>query len=120
MPILSPCFAASSSGRARHLRHDRHHQGARLPRCAGDPKGGWDPTLAIVMAARLRSRSRLPLPSGAAPDPPRCAAWPTRNDIDRLVAGAAVRRRLGLRLCPGPAIANLATSRPRLCCSSPR
>ncbi len=78
------------------------------------PKGGWDPTLAIVMAAALtvsipgfwlaRRRER-PLFAEA-------AAWPTKAAIDRpLIAGAALfGAGWGLvGLCPGPAIANLAT-----------
>ena len=81
------------------------------------PKGAWDPTLVIVMATALavsmpgfvlaRRRAR-PLLADA-------AAWPTRRDIDRpLLAGAAL---FGIGwglvgLCPGPAIANLATASP--------
>lgn len=81
------------------------------------PKGTWDPTLLIVMAAALavstpgfwlaRRRSRPLLAD--------LAAWPTRQDLDRpLLAGAAL---FGLGwglvgLCPGPAIANLATASP--------
>ena len=81
------------------------------------PKGGWDPTLAIVMIAALavsapgfvlaRRRSRPLLAE--------VAAWPTRKDIDRpLLAGAALfGAGWGLvGLCPGPAIANLATLSP--------
>lgn len=80
-------------------------------------KGGWDPTLAIVMAAALvvsipgfwlaRRRTR-PLLAEA-------AAWPTKTAIDRpLIAGAALfGAGWGLvGLCPGPAIANLATLSP--------
>ena len=78
------------------------------------PKGHWDPTLAIVMAAALavsipgfwfsRRRER-PLFAEA-------ASWPTKASIDRpLIAGAALfGAGWGLvGLCPGPAIANLAT-----------
>ena len=81
------------------------------------PKGGWDPTLVIVMVAALavsmpgflltRRRAR-PLLADA-------AAWPTRTDIDRpLLAGAALfGTGWGLvGLCPGPAIVNLATASP--------
>jgi len=80
----------------------------------GIAKGTWDPTLVIVMAAALavslpgmllaKARSR-PLFADA-------TAWPTRKDIDpALLAGAAL---FGVGwglvgLCPGPAIANLAT-----------
>jgi len=81
------------------------------------PKGGWDPTLAIVMAAALmvsvpgfwlaRRRERPILAEAA--------AWPSRTDIDRpLIAGAALfGAGWGLAgLCPGPAIANIATLSP--------
>ncbi len=81
------------------------------------PKGGWDPTLAIVMAAALivsipgfwlaKRRGRPVLVE--------VAAWPTRADIDRpLIAGAALfGAGWGLvGLCPGPAIANIATLSP--------
>ncbi len=81
------------------------------------PKGGWDPTLAIVMAAALivsvpgfwlaKRRGRPILAE--------LAAWPSRTDIDRpLIAGAALfGTGWGLvGLCPGPAIANLATLSP--------
>lgn len=78
------------------------------------PGGGWDPTLAIVMAAalvvsipglRLARRRARPILAET-------AAWPTRTAIDRpLIAGAALfGAGWGLvGLCPGPAIANLAT-----------
>ena len=83
------------------------------------PKGGWDPTLAIVMAAALavavpgfalaRRRGRPVLAEAL--------AWPTRRDIDRpLIAGAALfGAGWGLvGLCPGPAIANIATLAPKV------
>lgn len=81
------------------------------------PKGAWDPTLAIVMAAALavsipgfwlaKRRGRPILAE--------VATWPSRTDIDaRLIAGAALfGAGWGLvGLCPGPAIANLATLSP--------
>ena len=84
-----------------------------------DPLGRWDPTLGFVMAgalavtvtgfALLRRRAR-----------PLLAAqlqWPTRTDIDRpLVVGSVMfGAGWGLAgLCPGPAIANLATASPRI------
>jgi uncharacterized protein len=81
------------------------------------PKGNWDPTLAIVMVAALivsvpgfvlaRRRAR-PLLADV-------AAWPTKTMIDPpLIAGAALfGAGWGLvGLCPGPAIANLATASP--------
>jgi len=81
------------------------------------PKGAWDPTLVIVMITALavsmpgfvlaRRRAR-PLLANV-------AAWPTRRDTDPpLLAGAALfGAGWGLvGLCPGPAIANLATASP--------
>jgi uncharacterized protein len=80
-------------------------------------KGGWDPTLAIVMAAALmisipgfaltRRRGRPVLAD--------VAAWPTRTAIDRPLIVGAVLFGAGwglVGLCPGPAIANLATLSP--------
>lgn len=81
------------------------------------PKGTWDPTLAIVMAAALivsipgfwlAKRRERPILA-------EIAAWPTRTAIDRpLIVGAALfGAGWGLvGLCPGPAIANLATLSP--------
>ena len=80
------------------------------------PSGGWDPSLAVVMAAGLAVtgagyalvRSRTPLYETQ-------SRWPTATAIDRpLLAGAAL---FGVGwglvgLCPGPAIANLATGSP--------
>ena len=81
------------------------------------PKGGWDPTLAIVMAAALivsipgfalaRRRERPVLAD--------IAAWPTRTAIDRPLIVGAVLFGAGwglVGLCPGPAIVNLATLSP--------
>ena len=81
------------------------------------PRGGWDPTLAIVMAAALivsvpgfwlaRRRGRPILAD--------VAAWPSRTDIDRPLIAGAVLFGAGwglVGLCPGPAIANLATLSP--------
>ena len=81
------------------------------------PKGGWDPTLAIVMAAALivsvpgfwlaKRRGRPILAE--------VAAWPSRSDIDRPLIAGAVLFGAGwglVGLCPGPAIANLATLSP--------
>ena len=77
-------------------------------------QGGWDPTLLIVMASALivsipgfwlaRRRGRPVLTA--------TMAWPSRSDIDgHLIAGAVLfGTGWGLvGLCPGPAIANLAT-----------
>ena len=80
------------------------------------PSGNWDPSLIVVMAAGLAVtgigyaliRPRTPL---FAPK----SQWPTATAIDRpLVTGAAL---FGIGwglvgLCPGPAIADLATLSP--------
>jgi len=85
-----------------------------------DVAGRWDPTLALVMIGALC----VTVPAfawakraGAAP----CAApafqLPTRRDIDaRLVAGSAIFGvGWGLAgLCPGPAIAGLASGLPAI------
>ena len=82
----------------------------------GIPSGTWDPSLIVVMAAGLLVtgigyaliRPRAPI---FAPK----SLWPTATDIDRpLLVGAAL---FGIGwgfvgLCPGPAIADLATLSP--------
>jgi len=80
----------------------------------GLASGRWDPTLAFVMLGALavaapgfllaRRRAR-PLFAPA-------AAWPSQRDIDRPLLAGAVLFGIGwglVGLCPGPAIANLAT-----------
>lgn len=82
----------------------------------GIPSGTWDPTLAVVMAAGLAvtgvgyalARRRPPLF-----DPQ--SRWPTATAIDRPLLSGAVLFGIGwglVGLCPGPAIANLATLSP--------
>jgi hypothetical protein len=82
----------------------------------GIADGTWDPSLAVVMAAGLAVagagyawlRPRQPLFAAQ-------SGWPTATAIDRpLLAGAAL---FGIGwglvgLCPGPAIADLATASP--------
>ena len=84
-----------------------------------DVLGRWDPTLAFVMAGALAvtaagfalaRRSAASVFAGV-------HQWPARTDIDRpLVVGALLfGAGWGLvGLCPGPAIANLATFSPRV------
>jgi uncharacterized protein len=85
----------------------------------GLASGTWDPTLAFVMIGALvvaapgyllaRRRER-PLLA-------KIAAWPTKSDIDRPLVAGAVLFGLGwglVGLCPGPAIANLATLSSRI------
>src|SRR5919108_121711 len=81
--------------------------------------GDWDPSLLVVMAAALivsgagfallQQRERPLL----APQ----SFWPTRTDIDRplLIGSGLFGIGWGLvGLCPGPALANLASLSPRL------
>jgi len=79
----------------------------------GIPAGTWDPSLAVVMAAGLTVaaigyavvRQRPPLFEKE-------SLWPAKTDIDpRLLFGALIFG-VGwglIGLCPGPAVANLAT-----------
>ncbi len=79
----------------------------------GIPSGAWDPSLAVVMAAGLAvtgigyvlAQRRPPLFA-------KQSLWPTRKDIDRPLISGALLFGIGwglVGLCPGPAIANLAT-----------
>jgi uncharacterized membrane protein YedE/YeeE len=85
----------------------------------GIGSGTWDPTLAFVMAGALavaapgfafaRRRTR-PILAAA-------SLWPTKTAIDRPLVAGAVLFGIGwglVGLCPGPAIANLATLSPRV------
>lgn len=80
------------------------------------PSGGWDPTLVVVMAAGLLVtgigyaliRPRQPIFA------PR-SQWPTATAIDRPLLTGATLFGVGwglVGLCPGPAIADLATLSP--------
>jgi hypothetical protein len=82
----------------------------------GIPSGAWDPSLAVVMAAGLAVagigyallQRRPPLFAAA-------SLWPTKKDIDRPLIAGALMFGVGwglVGLCPGPAIANLATLSP--------
>lgn len=84
-----------------------------------DVFGAWDPTLAVVMAAALviaapglafaRRRGKPIIASEN--------FWPTKTDIDRPLVLGAILFGIGwgiVGLCPGPAIANLASLSPRV------
>jgi uncharacterized protein len=77
------------------------------------PSGKWDPSLAVVMATALvvtgigyaLARRRVP-----AFEPQN--QWPTQTAIDRPLIAGSLLFGIGwglVGLCPGPAIANLAT-----------
>lgn len=77
------------------------------------PGGGWDPSLAVVMAVALAvtgigyvlARRRLPVFAEK-------NEWPTQSAIDRPLVAGSILFGVGwglVGLCPGPAIANLAT-----------
>jgi len=79
----------------------------------GIPSGAWDPSLAVVMAAGLAVasigyafvRRRSPLFEKE-------SLWPTKKDIDQSLLFGALLFGVGwglVGLCPGPAVANLAT-----------
>jgi hypothetical protein len=79
----------------------------------GIPSGAWDPSLAVVMAAGLAVtgigyalvRPRTPIFDTQ-------SRWPTATAIDRPLLAGAVLFGIGwglVGLCPGPALANLAT-----------
>jgi uncharacterized membrane protein YedE/YeeE len=85
----------------------------------GIGSGTWDPTLAFVMIGALAvaapgyvlaRRREKPVLAPA-------SLWPSRTDIDRPLIAGAVLFGVGwglVGLCPGPAIANLATASPRV------
>jgi len=79
----------------------------------GIPSGTWDPSLAVVMAAGLTVtgigyalvRRRSPLFEEE-------SLWPTKKEIDQPLLLGALLFGVGwglVGLCPGPAVANLAT-----------
>jgi uncharacterized membrane protein YedE/YeeE len=79
----------------------------------GIPSGAWDPSLAVVMAAALLVAGLGYALLGTRPPLfERQNLWPTKKDIDRPLLSGAVIFGVGwglIGLCPGPAIANLAT-----------
>jgi uncharacterized protein len=77
------------------------------------PSGGWDPSLAVVMAVALivtflgyrLARPHKPVFAAA-------SQWPTQTRIDRPLIVGSVLFGVGwglVGLCPGPAIENLAS-----------
>ena len=79
--------------------------------------GRWDPTLALVMAAALVV-SGIGFALVRQQKRPVLAAhhlWPTRTDIDRPLVVGSLLFGIGwglVGLCPGPALANLASLMP--------
>jgi uncharacterized protein len=80
------------------------------------PSGGWDPSLAVVMAAGLAVTGMgyvLVRPRAPLFEPQ--SRWPAATAIDRPLLFGAALFGIGwgmVGLCPGPAIANLATGSP--------
>ena len=85
----------------------------------GIASGTWDPTLAFVMIGALAVAAPGYLLARRRERPllAKVAAWPTKRDIDRPLVAGAVLFGLGwglVGLCPGPAIANLASLSSRI------
>src|SRR6516225_767389 len=79
----------------------------------GIPSGTWDPSLAVVMAAGLTVASiGYALVRRRSPLFEKESLWPTKKDIDQSLIFGALLFGVGwglVGLCPGPAVANLAT-----------
>jgi uncharacterized protein len=77
------------------------------------PSGKWDPSLAVVMAAALAvTAAGYALARGRTPIFETRNHWPTQTTIDRPLVAGSILFGVGwglVGLCPGPAIANLAT-----------
>jgi uncharacterized protein len=77
------------------------------------PSGKWDPSLAVVMAAALAITGvGYALLRRGTPIFETQSHWPTQTAIDRPLAAGSILFGVGwglVGLCPGPAIANLAT-----------
>ena len=75
--------------------------------------GGWDPSLAVVMAAGLTVTSiGYALVRRRSPLFEKESLWPTKKDIDQSLIFGALLFGVGwglVGLCPGPAVTNLAT-----------
>jgi uncharacterized protein len=85
----------------------------------GLASGTWDPTLAFVMIGALAVAAPGYLLARRRERPlfAEIAAWPKKRDIDRPLVAGAVLFGLGwglVGLCPGPAIADLATLSSRI------
>ena len=85
----------------------------------GIASGTWDPTLAFVMigALAIAAPGYLLARRQARPLFAKAAAWPSKREIDRPLLAGAVLFGIGwglVGLCPGPAIANLATLSSRI------
>jgi uncharacterized protein len=79
----------------------------------GIPNGTWDPSLAVVMAVGLTVASiGYVLVRRRPPLFEKESLWPTKKEIDRPLLFGALLFGVGwglVGLCPGPAVANLAT-----------
>jgi uncharacterized membrane protein YedE/YeeE len=79
----------------------------------GIPNGAWDPSLAVVMAAGLTVASiGYALVRRRPPLFGKESLWPTKKEIDPPLLFGALLFGVGwglVGLCPGPAVANLAT-----------
>jgi uncharacterized membrane protein YedE/YeeE len=85
----------------------------------GIASGRWDPTLAFVMigALAVAAPGYLLVRRREKPVFAPVSAWPSKTDIDRPLVAGAVLFGIGwglVGLCPGPAIANLATLSSRI------
>lgn len=80
------------------------------------PSGGWDPSLAVVMAAALAvTGAGYVLARRHAPVFETENQWPTQTAIDRPLVIGSILFGIGwglVGLCPGPAIENLASLSP--------
>jgi uncharacterized membrane protein YedE/YeeE len=77
------------------------------------PSGGWDPSLAVVMASALIVTGiGYALARRGAPIFAEKSQWPAQSVIDRRLVAGSILFGVGwglVGLCPGPAITNLAT-----------